>query len=180
MPEGYTAVFTFKSPIKELIYELKYRGVSDIAALCSQFMATTLPQHILDKKPIIMAVPLHKKKFRQRGFNQSQLLAKEISRGLQLRLDSTSLQRVRMTQTQAKLHRELRKTNIKNAFTCTNRLNGRTVLIVDDTITTGATVVACAQALKKAGASFVWAITLSQAPLLPSNDGYNSGIISRL
>lgn len=164
MPEGYTAVFTFKSPVKELIYELKYRGVADIATLCSQFMAKAVPQHVLDKKPIVMAVPLHKKKLLQRGFNQSQLLAKEISRELQLRLNSTSLHRTRMTQTQAKLHRDLRKSNTKDAFVCANRLDGQSILLVDDTITTGATLVACTHALKKMGATFVWAITLSQAP----------------
>lgn len=163
-PDGYSTAYTFATPVKELIHELKYKGVSDIANLCATMLAVIVPNNVIERKPVVIPVPLHKVKWRQRGFNQSELLAKRLAKTIQLPLNTTVLQRITQTKSQAKLSRHERKENVKNAFACASRLSGKSVLLIDDTVTTGSTIIACANALKRAGATYVWALTLSQAP----------------
>lgn len=178
--DGYSAAKTFCSPVKELIHELKYHGVYDSAKLCAAVLSAAVPEAVLTKKPLIVAIPLHPTRERERGFNQSFLLAKLLSEKFELRLAQNILKRTKYTKSQTKLNRSERQKNVRDAFACTRKLSGQMILLVDDTVTTGATISACANALKRAGASFVWAVALSQAPLMPSNELPTSGIISRL
>lgn len=113
---------------------------------------------------IVVPVPLHPSRLRGRGYNQAALLAWALSRRIGLPMDEESLCRVRATLPQMRLPAADRRRNVEDAFRCTtDRLSGRQVLLVDDVCTTGATLEACADALRKGGARSVWAFTLARA-----------------
>jgi ComF family protein len=118
---------------------------------------------------VIVPVPLHRRRQLTRGFNQSEALAQVLSHHLGLPMNKTSLQRIRPTQTQIDLTVTERQRNVKGAFACLDQeLAGRTVLLVDDVCTTGATLDACAAALRQAHSGPVWALTLSRATIDPA------------
>jgi ComF family protein len=112
----------------------------------------------------VIPVPLHFLKRHARGFNQSELLARELTARVGRSLQLNALIRRRWTRAQAGLGKEKRKGNVKNAFMvkCSEVVQGRHVLLVDDVCTTGATLESCAQALKDAGAKSVNALTLAR------------------
>ncbi|HXI09988.1 MAG TPA: ComF family protein [Thermodesulfobacteriota bacterium] len=116
------------------------------------------------KPDLIMPVPLHKRRLRGRGFNQSLLLARVLSNGLSVKLDYLSLRRVRHTAQQTGLKHDEREKNVAGAFSLSagSAVSGSRVLLVDDVYTTGATIAECSKVLKKAGAE-VYAITLARA-----------------
>jgi len=113
---------------------------------------------------ILVPVPLSPRRRRVRGYNQSALLARELARRLGLPVDDKTLARVRSTASQAETaNAEARKLNVKGAFQCKGgALQGKEVLLLDDVATTGATLSACAQALRDAGAASVWALTFAR------------------
>ncbi len=111
-----------------------------------------------------MPVPIYRKRLRERGYNPSSLLAQKLSKLTSLPMVDNSLTRQRhaLPQTQTKTVAE-RRNNVAGAFTCRDqRLTGRQVLLIDDVATSGATLDACAVALKAAGASSVWGLTLAR------------------
>jgi ComF family protein len=112
-------------------------------------------------------VPLHRQRLRQRGFNQSLLLARVIGSGLSIKVDFTSLQRTRVTEPQVNLSSEEREGNVKGAFTVKDpsAFRGKRVLLVDDVLTTGATITECGKALKASGAE-VFALTLARTVMV--------------
>jgi len=109
-------------------------------------------------------VPLHKHRLRVRGFNQSLLLAKAVSSGIETPLDRLSFIRERDTESQTGLGRKERRKNVANAFSVTSRaiFNMKKVLLIDDVITTGYTFNECARTLKKAGALEVICLALAR------------------
>lgn len=111
-----------------------------------------------------MAVPLHPKRLRERGYNQSQLLAKELAKLSGLPLLEDCLIRVRHSTPQARTTTvSERRKNVAGVFSCPNqRLEGKKVLLIDDVSTSGATLDDCARALKEAGASLVWGLVLAK------------------
>jgi ComF family protein len=113
---------------------------------------------------VILPVPLHSKRLRQREFNQSLLLAREINLATGLPLQVDNLRRVRWTQPQIELNGEERRKNVRKAFEVKwpDQVEDRCVLLVDDVFTTGATVNECARALKRAGAKSVSVLTLAR------------------
>ncbi len=113
---------------------------------------------------IVTAVPLHKKRLKERGYNQSVLLAGELSNRFSLELDRSLLKRVRLTRPQVELNGRERRRNVRGAFEVTagRELEGREVILIDDVYTTGATVTECARLLKERGAS-VKVLTLARA-----------------
>lgn len=104
---------------------------------------------------LVAHVPLHRRRRRERGYDQSALLAKVIARNLMLPFESKVLKRTRPTEQQAALATVDRRSNVQGAFQATCRLDGRSVLLVDDVSTTGATIDAAARALREAGAGSV-------------------------
>ena len=112
-----------------------------------------------------MPVPLHARRLRERGFNQSMILAEEISRHFSINLDFLSLRRVVRTESQASLSREMREQNIKGAFSVADaeKINGEKIILVDDVYTTGSTVKECACILLKNKAAEVAVLTLARA-----------------
>lgn len=118
---------------------------------------------------LVIPVPLHPSRQKARGYNQAGLLAAVLARHAQLPVNERDLVRTRATMPQVGLGAEERKANVRHAFAWNgNHLEGTRVLLIDDVCTTGATLDACASALRQAGANSVWALTLAR-PLDLSN-----------
>jgi ComF family protein len=167
---------TYEGPLRKLIHLLKYDRVEPIArGLAARVAPQIAPLlHTATGNVLVVPVPLHRSKRRERGFNQSQLLARAIiaavrklEPGLQLTLAPDLLQRTRATQSQSVLTTNQRRRNLRGAFSISaaaaEKLAGREVLLIDDIYTTGATARACSKALRKAGAAKVWVATVARA-----------------
>jgi ComF family protein len=112
---------------------------------------------------IIVPVPLHSHRLRDRGYNQSELLAEQLGSAMGMRVAADVLLRVRSTIPQVGLRSDQRRKNVKGAFRCAGTaLKGLDVLLVDDVCTTGATLEACSVALQEAGAGHVWGLVLAR------------------
>ena len=163
--DGLRACAFHSGPLRAAIHHLKYRDLTALAAPLGQMMADAwaaldgnwLPQ-------AVVPVPLYPRRQRQRGYNQSALLARELAVALQLPVLDNLLQRVKATVPQVDLDVEQRRINVQDAFRCEpGSVAGLSVLLVDDVCTTGATLSAACRALKEAGASSVLAYTLARA-----------------
>jgi competence protein ComFC len=151
--------------VLEAIHRFKYQR----ALWFEPFLADLLvrqagPELRREKWDLIVPVPLHPAKRREREFNQAERLAKRLGTAAQILVNSTLLQRVVPTHTQTLLTRPQRAANVRNAFATRDgrRLGGRRVVLVDDVFTTGATTSACAKALLAAGAGDVCVWTVAR------------------
>lgn len=132
----------------KIIYNLKYRGMKKLGVYLGEITGRELIKHIeekdLGKFDLIIPVPLHKAKFRERGYNQSECIAKGIGNVISLEVRTDVLKRIRNTTSQTKLNKEGRYENIKDAFVLNgkiiNEIKDRRVIIVDDVVTTGSTL----------------------------------------
>lgn len=153
------------SIISDLVEQLKYHGASDmvraVLSLCEQ---NRYVQSLIGGIDVIIPVPLHPARFRERGFNQSQYIAESIGSVLRVPVLSLVLVRSRQTKQQARLSLEERRENVVDAFVCNSPEDvvGKRVLLVDDVLTTGSTVDACARVLVDAGAHSVRVLTLAR------------------
>lgn len=147
------AAFSYQFPLDKLIQALKYRE----RLVLVNFLAEALARRISSRPDCIVALPLHPTRLRERGFNQSLLLARQISRRLAIPLLPDACERVRNTPPQSSLPWKERDKNMRQAFACKPGadVGGKHVAIVDDVMTTGASVGELARALKQAGASEV-------------------------
>lgn len=145
-----TAVFGYAFPLAQLIQAMKY---GEQLALAHAF-AAKLAQRIGrgDLPDCVIPMPLHPAKLRERGYNQSLLLARPIARRFGLELLPHSCERIRDTAPQSSLPWKERKKNMRNAFRCKMDLTGKHVALVDDVLTTGASLNALAEAVKQRGA----------------------------
>ena len=157
----------FGGVVREVVHQLKYDGKRHLRHLVSDWMQEGLSDARLRDPPaeVLVPVPLHWWKHRLRGFNQAEVLAAELSGNTGVRMIS-ALRRVRSTGTQTQLAREERRANVRGAFAtrpeCERQIQGRHVLLVDDVLTTGATLDACAGALLRGGAASVRALTAAR------------------
>ena len=125
-------------------------------------MANALQQRDLDIDALV-PVPLHPRQLRRRGYNQAALLAKEVGRRLDIPVEETYLRRHRWSGPQVRVaDYESRWANVAYAFQCDADVQGKTLLLVDDVMTTGSTMHSAASTLKAAGAESVWALTLAR------------------
>ena len=150
----------------ESIHMLKYRKKSSLARPLSALARETFFQFWdVDEIDLLVSVPLHVKRLRERGFNQAYLLIRSWAKKDGITLDGLTLCRSRRTEPQTTLSRPERRKNIKGAFSLqhSEKIRGRKILLVDDVYTTGATVNECARVLMKAGAEFVDVLTLARA-----------------
>jgi len=147
--------------LRQLKYEQAQWLVPDLAGILHGCIQAEYPAQPFD---LLVPVPLHHVRRRDRGYNQSAVLAKELGRKLGLKSHAKLLQRIRPTTTQTNLTAKERLSNVSDAFRYQpgRHLTGRRVLLVDDVMTTGATVNACAKALKKGGAASVHVITAAR------------------
>ncbi|MGD1993582.1 MAG: ComF family protein [Anaerolineae bacterium] len=114
---------------------------------------------------VIIPVPLHPRRLRERGYNQAGLLARALGRRIDVPVWERAIERVRYTRSQMRLDAAARRRNVQRAFHCPDgRVGERKILLIDDVCTTGATLGACAEALHRAGATGVQALTLARAP----------------
>ena len=155
----------FNEYSRGLVLALKYQGMDYVAPYMGAFMARRfgmLPE--LSQADLVIPVPLFPKRKKKRGYNQSELLARAFCNTTGLALNTTALVRVRDTGSQTKLGRQARVANMAEAFEVKEgpAVKGRIVLLIDDVATTGATLEACAQALRKAGAKRVMAFTFAR------------------
>lgn len=150
---------------RELVLGLKYQGRRDALVMLSGWMANA-GADLLGEADLIVPVPLHYFRLIRRGFNQSGWLAAALSRRSSVRLSVDALKRVRATPIQGSLSPDARRRNVQGAFRVrpgrAKLVKGKRVLLVDDVLTTGATVEACARTLKRAGAACVDVITLAR------------------
>lgn len=152
-----------QDPMRGIIHNLKYRNKKSLAERLGKMMAeaveaTSLPEAIIP-------VPLHSARKRERGYNQSELLARQIGQRLEVPVLERALKRTRNTKSQTGLRREQRLENVKGAFRVKDAgaIRGRTVLLVDDVTTTGATLEACGEALALAGSIKICAVVAAWA-----------------
>jgi len=153
----------FKGALREAIHHLKYKGRTALAKPLGNLMTTYWQQHPM-AVDVVVPVPLHAARLRERGYNQAALLARELAQQAGLPIDEETLVRKRATAPQVELNAKQRKENVRDAFYCSgNALAGKRVLLIDDVCTTGATLEACAVALCENGARSVQALTLARA-----------------
>jgi ComF family protein len=147
----------------EAIHDLKYRGNLGIGAALAQPLVVLLKQ-LAWKIDLVSVVPLDSKKVRQRGFNQSIFIGKPLANQTGLVFSSRAIRKIRSTKSQVGLDYSQRINNVQGAFTANKKIvTGKTILLVDDVITTGATLNACAQALTDAEARIIYGITVARA-----------------
>ena len=145
-----TAVFAYAFPLDRMIQALKYGEQLALANAFAEKLALCIDKS--DLPDCIIPMPLHPAKLRKRGFNQSLLLAKILARKLNIALLPHACQRVRDTPPQSALPWKARRKNVHNAFRCDRDLAGKKVALVDDVLTTGASLNALAGAVKERGA----------------------------
>lgn len=156
----------YEETLLDCIHRFKYNEHLGVGKVLGQMMAVyAYPAFNVSDYTLIMPVPLHPKRLRQRGFNQSLLLARVIAARHDRPVDFMTLKRQIYTEPQVNLGRSERETNIKGAFKIADagRIAGEKILLVDDVYTTGSTVKECATVLLKAGAEDVAVLTLARA-----------------
>ena len=161
--DGIRAPFCFDGAIRSAVHQLKYRNLRAIAPALAQLMSEYLASNHLDGD-VLIPVPLHDKRLRERGYNQSALLAKELGTLMNLPVDETSLVRDKFVLPQARTTSvEERRANVIGVFACRgDGVRGKKVLLIDDVATSGSTMNACASVLKSAGAIAVWGLALAR------------------
>ena len=163
--DGFTAVYIYNEVSSRMVKRLKYQGKRYMAKPLSEKLVIPDDWNI----DAIVPVPLHYKRERERGFNQSELIAKHLAKRLGVRLDTSLLARIKNTKQQAELTVAGRRRNVKDAFCADESANGLNVLLIDDVRTTGATLISCAEALRRFGCGKVYAATVCFA----SGEGRN-------
>lgn len=172
-PPAYTQIiapFLYRAPIDQLLWSFKYNGNLAVGRVLGMLLA----KHLLAAGPLhrdlLVAVPLHWRRLFARGFNQSDELTRTISRALDIPRARGIVRRCRHTATQQGLTRQQRQRNLKGVFTAKKpsrppSLEGLSVVIIDDVVTTGSTVHALATALQHQGAARVSAWAVARTPL---------------
>jgi ComF family protein len=159
------AYATFEDPLKEIIHHFKYQSRRSLAhPLALRLAAVYRENASAFDVNLVIAIPLHRSREAERGFNQATELARHFCRETSLPLLERVLQRIRATQIQAGLSRRERRINLKGAFQVTQpeKLSGKKILVIDDVFTTGATLNECAKILKHHGAARVCLLTLAR------------------
>lgn len=163
--DALLAAAAHRDPVTHLVKALKYRhakAVVPVMAARLRPLVSGLEQRVPRGNPLLVPVPLHPRRLRERGHNQSALIAEALSESTGLPL-STALIRTRHTRAQTGLGRAERRRNVEGAFEWTGgSLRGTTVVLVDDVCTTGATLAACASACRDAGAAAVWGLVVGK------------------
>ncbi len=156
----------FDENFQELIHSFKYKGRVSLGKKIGLRLAEELRKQGLSDIAYLIPVPLHKVRKRERGFNQSQILAEILGRNLNIAVEDKILFRIKNTKDQTKLPEPERKENVAGAFEVEDKkkiLPGKKIILVDDVITTGATLMECAKVLKKAGAREILGVTIARA-----------------
>lgn len=155
-----TGLYHYDTPVREAIHMFKYRRRRGLAKPLGALMVEALPAHVASCTAVV-PVPLHSSRMRERGFNQSALLARVLAAELQQPLVQ-GLQRIRATVHQVGLRPDARELNVRGAFAWSGEAVPAVVLLIDDVLTTGATMRECARILRIAGAREVHGLALTR------------------
>jgi len=170
-PDGLTAFFYYQGPLKKILKNIKYQHSFDMVKKIDEIIPPTsynfIKSTVGKKINLIVPTPLHPQRLRDRGFNQTYLISKCISKKLSVPVEDKILIRVKNTPPQAGMaSKNKRFDNIKSAFTVEKNykicIKDMTVLLIDDIFTTGATARSACRELKKAGARYVWCIAIAR------------------
>lgn len=161
--DGIRSPFRFEGVTRQAIHQLKYKNLRAIAPTLAELLGNYLDAHPIPGE-ILVPVPLHRIRLRERGYNQSELLARKLGGiiGLPVIADCIIRRKNNPPQTRA-TSVDKRRSNVADAFTCRNHsLKNKKIILIDDVATSGATLNACAATLKTAGAVSVWGLTLAR------------------
>ncbi len=162
---GVAVAGYYADPIlREAIHAYKYEGVKELAPILGDLLLSQINNISWVKNALLLPVPLHRTRQNSRGFNQAELLANYLSRHLMLPVENKALIRTKATKPQVELAPEKRLDNINGAFQVKNNrlINGKNIVLIDDVITTGATIGECAKVLKSNGVKRVFALALAR------------------
>ena len=161
--DGIRSPFRFDGVMRQAIHELKYRNLRALAAPLVKLLQDYLITNPVPGE-VLVPVPLHRKRLRERGYNQASLLARELGKLTNLPVVEDCLVRQQHAPPQARTASvSERQSNVAGAFTCGDeRLRGKQVLLIDDVATSGATLNACARTLKSVGAASVWGLVIAR------------------
>lgn len=179
-PPAFTqtiAAFDYEFPLRQLIHRYKYGGELSLARFFAHALAHAIAQQThfnVSPNTVLLPLPLHAQRLRERGFNQAMEIARPLSKLLGLPCRPHLCQRHRPTVPQAGLARKDRLTNLRHAFSCAHELQGQSILLLDDVMTTGSSVQECARTLLLHGASRVDVVVVARA--LPTGVGIRRGV----
>jgi len=159
------AMFLYQEPVKSLLLSFKFGGSLTGLATLGTLTKQSGVDNLFSEPDLVLPVPLHIRRLRSRGFNQSLLLARTCFPGWQNKISPDLLLRLQPTRPQTSLSGKARRTNLKSAFAIPRPLEirGKRILLVDDIFTTGSTLHECAKILRQAGALQIEAFTLARA-----------------
>jgi len=157
------AAFAYAGPMRRALAALKYTGASRLAPILARAASPALDALVAISGPaVLVPVPVHRERQRVRGYNQAELIAREMARAMRMP-SAPVLERVRPTTKQHRLNRAARLANLRDAFRMGPGIRApRTVILIDDIITTTATLEACATVLREAGASTVYGFAVAR------------------
>ena len=167
--------FIAETEIQDIVHHLKYQHMKSIGNYFGELLGKRIHEEISDRFDLVIPVPLHKTKYAERTYNQSEYIASGIAKITGASASFNLLKRTRYTQSQTKLDISRRKDNVKNAFETSppaplhrngegrNHLIGKNIILVDDIVTTGSTIMECAEVLKDAGCNKVLACSIARA-----------------
>ncbi len=153
----------YAPPLSTAIARFKYSGRPELSRCLGALLTPALERLQLPRDTVLVPVPLHPRRLAARGYNQAALLANELARGSRLACHPRLLRRARETERQVGKSRAERLTNASGAFELRRRPGASTIVLVDDVVTTGSTVRACAQALASGGARLAGVVALARA-----------------
>lgn len=158
-------IFTKKGKVQRLLHALKYKGRQEVGVLLGTMMAHEKPQGTFPSADLFISVPLHKKRLKERGYNQSDAFAEGLSEVTGIPWSGTLLVRTRYTKSQTGKTKVERHDNVNGIFEVSDprQIEGKRIILVDDVLTTGATLEACLEALIDAGCTSTYIMTIAAA-----------------
>lgn len=162
--ESTFCAFRYQAPISDQIHQFKYAEHPELASSLAKMLVIELLESGATMPDLLVPVPLHISRLRQRGYNQAALLCRHIGNQLGIPVNLTAIKKAKPTQNQAALPLAARQTNVRNSFVINGTLNRPHISIIDDVFTTGSTAMELSRILKKAGAETVqvWALAYTK------------------
>lgn len=159
--------------LQPLLHAMKYQKMRSVGRILGQKLGEIIKTKSAPPFDLVIPVPLHKAKFRDRTYNQSEFIAKGVNEAIRAEVMTDAVKRMRFTPSQTKLDKAARKQNVADAFAVNPKhsraISGKNIIVVDDVITTGATILECCSSLKRAGAGKIWAASVAYAELASDN-----------
>ncbi len=168
LPPDYECLFSpfvFDGVLRELLHDFKFNNKRYLRYPLAQMLLDAIPQNILSECDIFIPVPMSTDRLRERGYNQTELLVRELTRLTDIPCINDALKKLPGQKHMSLLNKAERRKNIKGFYYCDKKLCGETVLLVDDICTTGETLRTCAQELKKANAGKIYCVTVARTDL---------------